>query len=81
MVVCKKKGVLESDVENEASQIIGYLWAIWGGIWRSEAILMHACDQHKLANQILISGLVRFLHASFLFLSFLLNHPADHAIF
>jgi hypothetical protein len=40
------------------------------GIWRSEAILMHACDQHKLANQILISGLVRFLHASFLFLFF-----------
>jgi hypothetical protein len=30
-----QKGVSESDVENEASQIIGYLWAIWGGIWRS----------------------------------------------
>jgi hypothetical protein len=59
--------VSESDVENEASQIIGYLGYLASG---AAAILMHACDQHKLANQILISGLVRFLHASFRFCLF-----------
>jgi len=57
MVVCKKA------VSKKASQIVDYS----GQHLAQLAILMHACDQHKLVSQIFIFGLVHFLHVRFLF--------------
>ena len=64
MYIVMQKNYRKAELKNEA--IAGHLRLVLAS-GADVDILMHACDQHKLANQIFIYGLVRFLHVRFLF--------------